>query len=224
MSQQKIIITYSLLTVAVILLKNLIPGVWVMPFAALPVLFLIQTYHKKDWVQGNRIKKFSAIFLITYTTGFALIVTEPNFYGVYFGMISFLIGKFFFLQLLRWTHGYFAISKWRNIFRITYIGTGFLLFFHYFLLDRVDSFYLYPIFIYLAVDTVLLYALFPIFENETSKKWLALWTILVYVGSDFVCAFYLLIHWINDNYTSTLLIGYLSAYLCIRYLYQTRWN
>jgi hypothetical protein len=220
MSDRNIRFIFSGLVLLVVVLKSYIPGYWLMPIAALPMLFSNYIYQRKEWGNHHRIKSLASLFMLTSALGYALIIIEPNFYGVYFGILAFLISKLIFLKILRSILGFFVVSKWQNTVQIILISTVFLIFFHYFFLDQVESIYLYPIFIYILVDTITLYTLIPVLEGKSSYKWLGFWAILTFTFSDFFFAFYTFTHWINDDYTSTLVIGYLGYFLCIDYFYK----
>lgn len=218
MRKETIRFIYFMLAVIAILFKNFLPGYWLIPILPLPILFLQFVQNKDFWGGREKMRKFGSLFLLSEAIGFSLISIEPNFYGIYFAMVFLLIAKFFFLQLLRWTLGYFAVTDLKNILLIALIGSGFILFFHFCLLDHIDTFFIYPIFIYIFIDTITVYSIFLIMEENKPYKWLGFWSIAIFVFSDVICSMYLFMHVVRDNYTCTLITSYLGIYLCTCYI------
>ncbi|MGR3810674.1 hypothetical protein [Jiulongibacter sp. NS-SX5] len=211
---------FLLLLVSVVYVYNLDIGFWKFPLVSVPIAWLLLEFVPKAWPKNfSRVRMNNFWVLLTAGLGFVFILLQPNRYGVFIGMVSFLISKMFVLSNLRVLNGFIEINSVKRWITVCAIGGSFFLFFIFILLNEVEPLHIFPIFFYVFVDTLILYSAERVVENKIQVI-IGLLAVFLQVVFDLVCTFSIFIPIIEDNYTSALVIGYLSYLFTIVYFYM----
>lgn len=215
----KDIVLFSFLVLLVLVFRNSWLEAYDSIFSTLPIFLLVGLYA----VSARNYKKWFVAFpiliiLVFGLIGFYFIVKQPDRLPVFIGMMCFLISKIYFLSNLRKVNGYFKLHDLKSVLSLLFIGALFMLFFIFLLLNEVELLYLIPIFVYVIVDTLTVYSLTKVIDNERHIS-IGVMAIIFQIGFDIVCAFSIFLPLIKDNYNSSLLVGYFAYFFSARYLF-----